>query len=195
MVGVDFDIEAGQTQADINSLVQDAVAALKTYPNMRFSFTVATLGGTAAPALGYYGGLVINAIKTYGLSKYTINLMAMDYGSPAGGNCDTNSSGACDMGASAVQAAQDLHGTYGIPYANIEVTPMIGGNDSANETFTIANAATLSSFAKANGLAGVHFWSFDRDVDCAPGSASPTCNTYGSAGTLGFTKAFLNDGL
>jgi hypothetical protein len=192
MIGVDFDIEAGQTQAQVNNLVQDAVFALKTYPTMRFSFTVATLGGTAAPALGYYGGLVLNAINTYGLTNYYINLMAMDYGSPAGGNCDTVG-GACEMGASAVQAAEDLHGTYAVPYNKIEVTPMIGGNDSSGETFTIADASTLSSFAKANGLAGIHFWSFDRDRDCAAGAASPTCNTYGTAGTLGFTKAFLSD--
>ena len=30
-----------------------------------------------------------------------------------------------------------------------------------------------------------------RDVDCAPGWASSTCNTYGVAGTFGFAKAFV----
>ncbi|WP_228124707.1 glycosyl hydrolase family 18 protein [Glaciimonas soli] len=192
MVGVDFDIEAGQSQADINNLVQRVVTAQKTYPNMRFSFTIATLGGNVSPSLNVYGVNVMSAIKAYGLTNYYVNLMVMDYGSPAGGNCMLNSSGQCDMGASAIQAAKDLNTQYGVPFTQIELTPMIGGNDSASETFTIANVATVSQFVLANKLAGVHFWSFDRDNDCAPGSASSTCNTYGTAGTLGFTNAFIS---
>lgn len=68
---------------------------------------------------------------------------------------------------------------------------MIGGNDIQTETFTLADAATISSFAVNKGLAGIHHWSFDRDTDCPPGSASPTCNSYGQGGTLGFTNKFL----
>jgi hypothetical protein len=30
----------------------------------------------------------------------------------------------------AIAAAEDLHSFYGTPYANIELTPMIGGNDT-----------------------------------------------------------------
>jgi hypothetical protein len=95
------------------------------------------------------------------------------------------------MGLSANQAALNLHSYYGVPYGQIELTPMIGGNDTSDETFTIADVTTVSAFAKQNGLSGLHFWSFDRDTDCAPGYASPTCNTYGQAGTLGFTTRFL----
>jgi len=191
MLGVDFDIEGGQSQTDINNLVQDVKAAEATYPKMRFSFTVATLGGNGSPALGTLGVEVVDAIQTIGLSSYTINLMTMDYGSAIASNCVVVS-GACEMGQSAVQAAEDLHSQFNVPYANMELTPMIGGNDTSGETFTIADVATVSSFVRQNGLAGVHFWSFDRDNDCPPGSASPTCNSYGSAGTLGFTKAFLS---
>ncbi|WP_211251623.1 glycosyl hydrolase family 18 protein [Andreprevotia chitinilytica] len=193
LVGIDFDIEAGQSQADINNLVQRVIVAQQNHPNLRFSFTVATLGGNVSPSLGTFGVEVMNAIQTYGLKNYYINLMAMDYGSPGGGNCITDSSGQCQMGSSANQAVIDLHNQYGVPYSQIEVTPMIGGNDSAGETFTLADVATVSNFAKQNGLAGVHIWSLDRDNDCAPGSASPTCNSYGQAGRLGFTKAFLSD--
>ena len=58
-------------------------------------------------------------------------------------------------------------------------------------TFTLGDVATVAAYAKAKGLGGIHHWSYDRDQDCAPGWASPTCNTYGQAGTLGFTKAFI----
>ena len=72
---------------------------------------------------------------------------------------------------------------------------MIGGNDAQGEQFTLADADTVASFAIATGLAGVHYWSYDRDVDCPAGSASPTCNSIGNAGTRGYLKRFLGDGL
>ena len=99
------------------------------------------------------------------------------------------------MGQSAMQAAYDLHDRWSVPYANIELTPMIGGNDVQGETFTLADAATVARFALAQGLAGVHYWSYDRDVDCPPGAASATCNSVGAAGTLGFLNAFMGAGL
>ncbi|RAS23475.1 chitinase (glycosyl hydrolase family 18) [Paraburkholderia bryophila] len=191
MLGVDFDIEAGQSQGDINNLIQRVIVAQRTYPNLRFSFTIATLGGNSPQSLGDTGVMVMNAIQAAGLTNYTINLMTMDYGSAIAGNCVVGSSGSCDMGQSAVQAAINLHGYYGVPYSQIELTPMIGGNDTQDEVFTTADVATVSAFATQNGLAGVHFWSFDRDNDCAPGYASPTCNSYGQAGTLGFTNQFI----
>jgi chitinase len=194
MLGVDFDIEGGQSQTDINNLVQDVKTAEASYPNLRFSFTLATLGGspTAGTALGTLGVEVMNAIKSIGLSSYTIDLMAMDYGSASSSIC-VDIGGVCEMGQSADQAAIDLHTQFGVPYDQIELTPMIGGNDNQAETFTIADAATMSAFVRQNGLAGVHFWSFDRDVDCAAGPSSSTCNSYGKAGTLGFTNAFISD--
>jgi hypothetical protein len=196
LIGVDFDIEGGQSQAVIQALVARVAAAQSKYPNLRFSFTIATLGGNAGNSLNQYGQWVVAAIQASSpaLKNYTINLMTMDYGSTSASNC-TVVSGACEMGQSAVAAAQNLHSYYGIPYSNIELTPMIGGNDTQGETFTIADVSTVSSFVLSNKLAGVHFWSLDRDVDCAPGSSSPTCNSYGAAGTFGFTKAFLSAGL
>jgi len=58
--------------------------------------------------------------------------------------------------------------------------------------FTIPDVATLSAYAAQKALAGIHFWSFDRDTGCGPGSASPICNSYGQAGRLGFTTRFLS---
>ena len=121
----------------------------------------------------------------------TINLMVMDYGSASPGNC-TVVGGSCDMAQSAIAASENLHSFYGTPFANIELTPMIGGNDTQGEVFTIPDVSTLSAYATQKGLAGIHFWSFDRDNDCPPGSASAICNSYGQAGRLGFTTHFLS---
>ncbi len=193
MKGVDFDIEGGQDQSVIDNLVQRVKTAQRAYPGLRFSFTLATLGGSQSQSLGTYGSMVMQSVRNYGLQNYTINLMVMDYGSASSWNCTLSGNGLCEMGKSAIQAAIDLHNQWGVAYSQIELTPMIGGNDTAGETFTLGDTDMISNFALQNHLAGLHFWSFDRDNDCAPGSSSATCNTWGQAGTLGFTHEFLRD--
>ncbi|OIQ87284.1 putative bifunctional chitinase/lysozyme precursor [mine drainage metagenome] len=208
LVGIDFDIEAGQSAAAIQSLVQRVKNVQSLFPGLRWSFTLPTLApsqggsqaaswGSAAPdGFNVYGDAVMQAIRDAGLARYTINLMAMDYGVAQAGNCVVSGS-SCQMGQSAIQAAMNLHDHWGVPYSQIELTPMIGGNDDVNEVFSLADVAAVSAWVNANGLAGLHFWSFDRDNDCAAGPASPTCNSYvqpggAGAGTLGFDQAFLN---
>jgi hypothetical protein len=176
MIGIDFDIEAGQSQSDIDNLVARVKAAQVKYPNLRFSFTIATLAtsksgtsvatdmGSSSPnPLGSMGIMVMNSILNAGLKNYYVDLMTMDYGGASANNC-VLSGGACEMGQSAIQAAMDFHGYYKLPYSQIELTPMTGANDTGGETFTIADTDTLSSWAKSNGIAGIHFWSFDRDT-------------------------------
>jgi hypothetical protein len=67
----------------------------------------------------------------------------------------------------------------------------------SGERFTLLDADAVATFAISQSLAGVHYWSFDRDADCAAGAASPTCNSMGSgyAGAHGYLKRFLSDGL
>ena len=212
LIGVDFDIEAGQSQGVIQDLVSRIQTAHGSYPGLRFSLTIATLanndGASTAQSLGSgvedslntYGDNVIAAVHaTFGStwpSFVTVNLMTMDFGSASDGVCVV-SGGACQMGQSALQAAYNLHDRWGVPYSNIELSPMIGQNDNPAEQFTLADADTVAHFAISQGLAGVHYWSYDRDIDCAAGSASATCNSMGSgyAGPHGYLKRFLGDGL
>jgi hypothetical protein len=196
MVGLDFDIEGGQTPAQINNLIANAAYAHTLYPNLRFSFTLATL----AASDGSYGGLngsgdaVVRAVKASNLTNYTINLMVMDFGGASAGVCVV-SNGQCDMGQSAIQAARNLEHTYGIPASNIELTPMIGLNDVVSETFTLSDVDTVVNYAVSQGLAGVHFWSLDRDTPCAgnSGYASPICNAVSGTTPLQYSKRFLRD--
>jgi hypothetical protein len=216
LIGIDFDIEAGQSQDVITALVQRIQTAHGAHPGLRFSLTVATLAGgptgSTAVSLGsgapddlnVYGddvlGAVASVLGSAGGSSWpsyvTVNLMVMDYGDAIASNCVVNGS-VCDMGQSAIHAAYNLHDKWGVPYSNIELTPMIGGNDATSEQFTLANVDAMTSFAKSRGLAGVHYWSYDRDTDCATGSASPTCNTMGAgyAGAHGYLARFLSDGM
>jgi chitinase len=194
LVGIDFDIESGQTPQQLSSLVSQAVYAQSIYPNLRFSFTLATL----AASDGSFGGLnstgdaVVKAVKASQLKNYTINLMTMDYGAAGAGVCVVKN-GACDMGQSAVQAVTNLQHTYGIPLSQIEITPMIGVNDVSSEVFTTADIDTVTNYAATNKLAGVHFWSLDRDTPCSQGTASPICNSLPSTTQLQYTKRFLSN--
>src|SRR6201996_1050132 len=197
LVGIDFDIEGGQSQSDIQNLVNAAAGAQAEYPNVQFSFTLATL----AASDGSYGGVnslgneVVEAVLGSSLKNYVINLMTMDYGSASSSVCVVVS-GSCEMGQSAIQAVKNLEHTYGIAASKIAVTPMIGLNDNATETFTPADVDTLTSYAKSNGLAGLHIWSLDRDTPCASatGYASPTCNSESGTTPLEFDNRFLSDG-
>ena len=68
MVGVDFDIEGSQTASEINNLVAGAKAAAAAFPSMRFSFTLATLGGYSNTSnLNAMGDSVMKAIAAAGL--------------------------------------------------------------------------------------------------------------------------------
>ncbi len=194
LVGIDFDIEGGQSQSDIQNLVAAAAGAQAQYPNLQFSFTLATLGASD----GSYGGVnslgneVVQAVLGSSLSKYVINLMTMDYGNASSSVCVV-SSGSCEMAQSAIQAVKNLEHTYGVPASKIAVTPMIGMNDATSEIFTTADVDTLSSYAASNGLAGLHYWSLDRDTPCSDTYASPTCNSVSSTTPLQYTKKFLSD--
>ena len=196
LVGIDFDIEGGQTESDIQNLVNAAAGAQSQYPNLQFSFTLATL----AASDGSYGGVnslgneVVEAVLGSSLKNYVINLMTMDYGSASSSVCVVVS-GSCEMAQSAIQAVKNLEHTYGIPASKIAVTPMIGLNDNSSETFTPADVDTLTTYAAGNGLAGLHFWSLDRDTPCATTQtyASPTCNSVSGTTALQYTDRFLSD--
>ena len=215
LIGVDFDIEAGQSPAVISDLIQRIKSAHGAFPNLRFTLTLATLannngastaqslGGGAPDSFNVYGDETLNAVKSIlGFNGsaaswpgyVTVNLMTMDYGAASAGVCVV-SGGICQMGQSALQAAYNLNDKWGVPFSNIELTPMIGGNDAQSEQFTLGDADTVASFARAKGLAGVHYWSYDRDTDYPPGAASPTCNSIGNAGAHGYLKRFLGAGL
>src|SRR5580658_1134956 len=196
LVGIDFDIEGGQSESDIQNLVASAAGAQAEYPNIQFSFTLATLGASD----GSYGGVnslgneVVEALLGSSLKNYVINLMTMDFGSASSSVCVVVS-GSCEMAQSAIQAVKNLEHTYGIPASKIAVTPMIGLNDNSSETFTPTDVDTLTTYAAGNGLAGLHFWSLDRDTPCATTTtyASPTCNSVSGTTALEYTNRFLSD--
>jgi chitinase len=62
--------------------------------------------------------------------------------------------------------------------ARIGITPMIGVNDSAGETFTLDDAQVVLNYAQANSNAVglLAFWSVGRDNGSCSRTVSPTCS-------------------
>lgn len=193
LVGIDFDIEGKQTPEMIDALVQRAATVQRKHPHLRLSFTLATLAASdgSRASLNVLGQSVLRAIRTHGLSSYTINLMVMDYGQPLASNCVV-ANGVCDMGLSAIQAAENLNALHGIALSQIELTPMLGVNDVAQNDLLVDDARVIARYAVDKGLAGVRFWSLDRDQPCQrpPSGASPRCSGLEGVPALGYSAAF-----
>lgn len=194
LLGLDFDIEASQTEAQIDALVHAIAQALAQRPRLRLSFTLATLAASdgSGHGLNAHGQQVMQALRNNGLDKRAIiNLMVMNYGPATGGNCVVRA-GRCDMAASARQAVDNLHRRHAVPYGRIAVTAMLGVNDVTDNVFTPDDAYRLARYARQRGLAGLHYWSLDRDQPCAQGATavSPTCSSLNQAPAQAFARAF-----
>jgi hypothetical protein len=165
--GIDFDIEAGQTAAQVESLIQRAMYAQKRWPHLRYSFTVATHAASdgSRQSLNKQGEGILAALRKAGMQDYVLNLMVMDYG-PASRKVCVVRKGLCDMGASATQAAHNVHRKYGVPYRQIALTAMIGVNDVVSNVHSIADVERMVKDARRLKLAGLHYWSHDRDTPC-----------------------------
>ena len=196
LVGIDFDIEGGQSQQVIDNLINATIAAEKQFPNLQFSFTIPSLGSLSANPItgGSVGTTVVNEIKRLGLGgNYVINLMTFDYGSTNPNNCVVVNN-RCDMGQSAIAAAQALNQQSGIPFNHIGITMDIGQADTQDEVTSLHDIDTINAFVLSNGLATSRFWSFDRDTPgaCPVGPpSSSTCNGTGNA-SLAYTHEYMN---
>ncbi len=193
LVGIDFDIEARQTPEMVAALVERVAVAERRHPRLRFSFTLPTLAASdgSRASLNPQGQGVLGAIRRAGLAHYTINLMTMDYGPATAGNCVVDGA-RCDMARSAAQAAENLHELHGVPYEQIELTPMVGVNDTPGNELRVGDAEVIARYARIRHLAGLHAWSLDRDTPCPMPESAPssTCNGVPGAGPLAYRAAF-----
>jgi len=197
LLGLDFDIEENQTPEQIASLAARIATAQQRRPHLRMSFTVATHAASDGShhSLNPTAQAVLAAVRKAGIKGYALNLMVMDYGPAAKKACvvrQVKGKPRCDMGASALQAARNVHVKYDVPYEQIELTAMIGVNDVVENVFTLRDARTVAQGARRLKLAGLHYWSLDRDTPCtkAVTGADATCSTMPDVPAGAYRQAF-----
>ena len=166
--GLDFDIENGT--ANVAKMMASIKQVQQVHPELPISFTLPVMPEGLTPM----GETVIKQAKSAAL-KYTVNIMAMDYGP---GYVEA-------MGNYAIQAATSLFHflknlyptqTDSAIWKMVEVTAMIGVNDVNAEQFTLVDADTLRNFADQNNIGGLALWSIARDNPCPDKWASPICS-------------------
>ncbi|MDQ0582732.1 hypothetical protein QF030_004910 [Streptomyces rishiriensis] len=185
----DFDIEGDElTDSDSVALRSQAIAALQEErPDLEVSFTLPVMpSGLDADGLA-----LLTSANKYDVQVSTVNLMTMNYGESYAG----------DMGGYAVTSAtaaqaqlKKIFGTTDAgAWKGMALTSMIGTNDVAGETFTLADAAEVRAFAEEKGISWVSMWSTFRDRQCEDGSATDDAltNCSGVAQSAGaFAEAF-----
>jgi hypothetical protein len=134
------------------------------------------------------GVSVLDAAAANGFTPDVVNIMTMDYGT-SGTEMGTAANQALDAAAGQVGSAFGISASAA--YAMLGNTPMIGQNDTPGEIFTLADAATVESYAAQKGIALLSFWAEGRDNGGCPGTttAESTCSGL-SQGTGAFTQAF-----
>jgi hypothetical protein len=179
---LDFDVEhfAIDDQASIDRRSQALTALAAANPGLQISYTLPSTPQGLTPA-------AMNVMKSaakFGTPVAIVNLMTMDYGISAPSK---------DMGANALRAAgaawEQLK-SVGVE-ARLGITPMIGMNDVAGETFTVADAQAVLSYAQANSdrVRLLSFWSVGRDNGSCTGAVGPTCSGI-SQGAWEFSGVF-----
>ncbi|MFJ3210269.1 chitinase [Streptomyces flaveolus] len=158
----DFDVEGDElADADSVALRSEAIALLQEErSDLEVSFTLPVMpSGLDADSLA-----LLTSANDHGVKVSTVNLMTMNYGESYGG----------DMGEYALTSAKAAHTqlrkVFGTSDADawrgMALTSMLGVNDVAGETFTLADAAEVRSFAEENGIAWVSMWATFRDRQC-----------------------------
>ena len=193
---VDFDVEGGAlTDTAANTRRAQAIAQLQQTAaskgrTLDVSFTLPALPtGLTQDGIN----LVANA-KSGGVAIGAVNIMAMDFGDGVAPNPNGQMGKYAIDAATATQA--QVKSVLGLSdaaaWSKVAVTPMIGVNDVASETFTVADAKQLAAFAATKHLAWLAMWSGTRDKPCDGGAkayADASCSSIAQQ-PLDFTKAF-----
>ncbi|MFE0946415.1 chitinase [Streptomyces mutabilis] len=159
----DFDVEGDDlTDTDSVALRSEAIALLQEERDgLEVSFTLPVMpSGLDSDSLA-----LLDSANDHAVQVSAVNLMTMNYGESYDG----------DMGDYALASAKAAHAqlteVFGTSDADawrgMALTSMLGVNDVAGETFTLADAAEVRAFAEEKGIAWVSVWAAFRDRQCA----------------------------
>ncbi|TDR42018.1 carbohydrate binding protein [Tahibacter aquaticus] len=170
---IDFDVEGGQLgNSALNTTRNAAIKALRLkYPNLYVSLTLPSVPvhpSWGGGGLDHFGVAAVQSAATAGATLDIVNLMTMDFG---GSYHDGSTMGQLTQSAATAAVAQLAPiypgKTNAQLWAMLGITPMIGNNDVAGETFTTADATAVTQFAQQKGVGHLSYWALQRD---RPGS-------------------------
>lgn len=176
--GLDFDVEnAMQSNNQQLDRMMKAIERIKAkYPALAISFTLPVLPSGLVKGLGEN---VIQRAAKNRLHDYAVNIMAMDYG--PGFQDKSMSAYAIDAATNTfyqLKAAEpDNKDPDDAFWHRIQITPMIGLNDTAPLNFKLSDVDALKAFAKQKGLGMLSYWSMTRDHPCDDKYASAVCSS------------------
>jgi len=161
---VEFDIEDDPLLSDTDSATRlgEALVAVKhAVPNTYVTYTLGTgTNGMPAQQQAY-----LKAAQDAGLTVDAVTLMTMNMG---------GTDNVADAQTAVAAGAQQVAGILGISAADatkkMGMLPAIGV-DNNQLVIDLAGATTLGNFAKANSLATLSYWNFNRDF---PGGDTTT---------------------
>ncbi|AXG78402.1 glycoside hydrolase family 18 protein [Streptomyces paludis] len=188
----DFDIEGDAlTDTASISLRNKALAQLQSARDLDITYTLPVM----PDGLEKTATAVLSDAVKQGVDISAVNIMAMNYST-------SNTGDMGDYAESAAEAAHDqIADTLGLSSAKawraLHITAMIGVNDVAGETFTLADATQLRAFARRKGVGTLSMWATFRDQRCADGvstaKASDACSGVDQK-TGAFAKALSGTG-
>ena len=140
---------------------------------VEFSYTLPTTTSGLAD-----NGLAVlrNAISN-GARVDIVNMMTFDYYDNAAHNMATDTQNSANGLVNQLRSLYPGKTTAQL-WQMVGITEMIGVDDfGPAETFTLANAQTVTNWAKTQGIRSLSFWALQRDNGgCPGGAASDTCS-------------------
>ncbi|MDQ0769067.1 chitinase [Pseudarthrobacter defluvii] len=115
----------------------------------------------------------VKAMLSAGVDLAGVNIMTMNFGPLR--NRKTMLSASQLAAEAAHQDLEELYSGAGKPadagkiWQGMGVTPMVGENDVADNTFSLQDASGLNSFARERGVGRMSLWSINRDTGCSKG--------------------------
>jgi chitinase len=133
---------------------------------IQFSYTLPT----TTTGLEASGQAVLQNAVTNGARVDIVNMMTFDYYDGASHNMATDTQTSANGLINQLKTLWPGKTTAQY-WAMVGITEMVGIDDfGAAETFTIANATTVTNWAKAQGIGSLSFWALQRDNGGCPGT-------------------------
>ncbi|GHO98983.1 chitinase [Reticulibacter mediterranei] len=170
---IDLDLEgAGLTDATAASRRATAIAQLQSQRRAAGKSLAVWVTLPVTPqGLAENGTDAVSQLLTHHVDLAGVNVMTMDYGSSLvkGTTMASASENALTQTERQLGVLYQQAGIYlndATLWTKMGATPMIGQNDTADEVFTLADAAAFNQFALSHKLGRMSMWSANRDSAC-----------------------------